>query len=235
MFQIDTIDIIGHCLLFILVFGMSATVDIVALQAQLKNRNAILTGVFLQFVILPFLGFVVVKSLQLSHAMGITLLVVTSSPGGSYSNWWCSLFNADLALSVTMTAISTLLSVIALPLNLLLYAKLTYKEDVVGSIDWLSLFIALTVVILAISIGLYVSATLHSFKINILANKMGNIAGIALVIFSAVMSNGGGGDDAGMFKRSWKFYFGVAAPCVFGLIVANFITKMFQLKRPERV
>ena len=48
MFQIDTIDIIGHCLLFILVFGMSATVDIVALQAQLKNRNAILTGVFLQ-------------------------------------------------------------------------------------------------------------------------------------------------------------------------------------------
>lgn len=64
---------------------------------------------------------------------------------------------------------------------------------------------------------------------------MGNIAGIALVIFSAVMSNGGGGDDAGMFKRSWKFYFGVAAPCVFGLIVANFITKMFQLKRPERV
>lgn len=74
-----------------------------------------------------------------------------------------------------MTAISTLLSVIALPLNLLLYAKLTYKEDVVGSIDWVSLFIALTVVILAISIGLYISATLHSFKINILANKVRNI------------------------------------------------------------
>ena len=31
---------------------------------------------------------------------GITLLIVASSPGGSYSNLWCSLFNADLALSV---------------------------------------------------------------------------------------------------------------------------------------
>jgi predicted Na+-dependent transporter len=46
-----------------------------------------LTGITLQFIILPFLGFVVVKVLQLDAPMGITLLVVTSSPGGSYSNW----------------------------------------------------------------------------------------------------------------------------------------------------
>lgn len=173
------------------------------------------------------------KSLQLSHAMGITLLVVTSSPGGSYSNWWCSLFNADLALSVTMTAISTLMSVIMLPLNLLIYAKLTFKEDVVGSIDWVSLFVSIAVVILAISAGLYVSARMKSFRINILANKMGNFAGIGLIIFSAVMSNGG--EDQNMFDRPWKFYFGVASPCVLGLVTANLFTSMSQLKYPERV
>jgi len=65
------------------------------------------------------LGFAVVKVMQLPAAQGITLIVVTSSPGGSYSNWWCSLFNASLALSVTMTAISTILSVVMLPANLL--------------------------------------------------------------------------------------------------------------------
>jgi predicted Na+-dependent transporter len=77
--------------LFCLVFGMSATVDIRKLRKQIRNRNALLTGVTLQFIILPFLGFIVVKILQLPAPMGITLLVVTSSPGGSYSNWYVSL------------------------------------------------------------------------------------------------------------------------------------------------
>lgn len=44
-------------------------------------------GVFLQFAILPMLGFLVVKFGGLERSAGISLLVVTSSPGGSYSNW----------------------------------------------------------------------------------------------------------------------------------------------------
>jgi predicted Na+-dependent transporter len=38
-------------------------------------------------VVLPMLGFLVVNTLNLDTGIGITLLVVTSSPGGSYSNW----------------------------------------------------------------------------------------------------------------------------------------------------
>jgi predicted Na+-dependent transporter len=75
-------------LLFFLVFGMSATVDIRHVRKQIRNRNALLTGISLQFIILPFLGFCVVKLMRMSAPMGITLLVVTSSPGGSYSNWY---------------------------------------------------------------------------------------------------------------------------------------------------
>jgi len=64
---------------------------------------------------------------------------------------------------------------------------------------------------------------------------MGNFAGIALVVFSATMSNGGGGDDAKIWERDWQFYVGVALPCVAGLVISNVITTMFGLKRPERV
>ena len=81
------IELAGNLLLFLLVFGMSATVDIKCMLTQIKNHKALLTGVFLQFLILPLLGFLVVKVLDLNEAMGVTLLVVTSSPGGSYSNW----------------------------------------------------------------------------------------------------------------------------------------------------
>jgi predicted Na+-dependent transporter len=81
------LDIVGNGLLFALVFGMSATVDIASMQHQVRNKKAILLGLFCQFILLPFLGFVVVNVLDLDAPLGITLLVVTSSPGGSYSNW----------------------------------------------------------------------------------------------------------------------------------------------------
>ena len=82
------------------------------------------------------------------------------------------MFNADLALSVTMTAISTVLSIFALPLNLLLYAHIVYDADVIQDLDWRSLFIALAIVISAIGLGLYCSYRSHSFKFNMMANQV---------------------------------------------------------------
>jgi predicted Na+-dependent transporter len=82
------------------------------------------------------------------------------------------MFNADLALSVTMTAISTILSVVALPVNLILYANISYEKDITSDIDWSSVFIALAIVITAIALGLYMSYRSHSYKFNILANKV---------------------------------------------------------------
>mmetsp|Transcript_16517 Transcript_16517/g.27486 ORF Transcript_16517/g.27486 Transcript_16517/m.27486 type:complete len:456 (-) Transcript_16517:183-1550(-) len=227
------VDICGSLLLFFLVFGMSATVDTRAMAKQIKNKTAILTGIVLQFVVLPLLGFIVVKTLNMSHASGLTLLVVTSSPGGSYSNWFCSMFNADLALSVTMTAISTLMSVVMLPLNLLLYTKYSYEDDVVSSLDWASLFTALAVVISAITLGLFASAKVKSHRFNKISNRCGNFSGLALVVFSAAMSNTGG--DAKLWEHPWTYYVSVAAPCILGLIVANILTTFVGLKKPERV
>ena len=82
------------------------------------------------------------------------------------------MFNADLALSVTMTAISTILSCVALPANLLLYSKFSYNDDVVALLDWASLFTALVVVIGAITLGLICSAQIHSHRFNVLSNKV---------------------------------------------------------------
>ena len=89
---------VGNVFLFFLIYGMSATVDFSHFRKQLQNKKAIGIGVFLQFIVLPLLGFVVIRVLRLEKIYGITLLIITSSPGGAYSNWFCSMFNGDLAL-----------------------------------------------------------------------------------------------------------------------------------------
>jgi len=80
-------SITGNCLLFCLVFGMSATVDMRQMERQLRNKPAILTAIGMQFVVIPFIGFLVVHLFQLDFPVGVTLLIITTSPGGSYSNW----------------------------------------------------------------------------------------------------------------------------------------------------
>jgi len=236
-------EITSYVLLFLLIFGMSATVDMRNLLRQLKNKFAIGTGVAMQFLVMPFLGFVAVTALKKhgfeSH-MGLTLLIVTASPGGSYSNWWCSTFNADLALSVAMTALSTLLSTVLLPANLMLYANAAYGLSgegggILSHVDWSSLFISLGVVIVAILSGLLASYKIHSRRFRRWSNRLGTFSGIALIVFSAAFSTGTGSSEASLWGQDWSFYVGVGLPCLVGLVVANFLSRLFRLKKPEVV
>jgi len=204
---------ISNLLLFFLIFGLSATVNLRDLRHQLTNKFAILSGIFMQFVIMPFLGFITILIFNrwgYTQAMGVSLLVVTASPGGSYSNWWCSLFNAELALSVAMTSVSSLLSIGLLPANLFLYGYLAYGvilvEDgddavnIVSSLDFGAIFITLGVVMGAILGGLFLGYRFDSNQFHKRANYFGSICGITLILFSAFLGSGASGADTNFWS-----------------------------------
>jgi len=229
--------IVSDLLLFLLVFGMSATVDIKSMEHQFRNYKAWGTGLFLQFIILPFLGFLTVKLFNINEVSGITLLVIVSSPGGSYSNWWCALFNAELALSIAMTTISTILSIAFLPVNLYLYSRAAYgRSEVVKNLNFVSLFISIMIVIGAVALGLICSAKIKHPKIRKFANLGGNISGICLIAFSIIISMVGDGDEVEDHLYDDKdMYWSTALPCVVGLLLANVFTSALRLDKPERV
>jgi predicted Na+-dependent transporter len=145
------------------------------------------------------------------------------------------MFNADLALSVTITAISTLMSVGFMPMNLLIYSKFAFDADneVIQSMDFIALLIALIVVISAIGFGLLASAMFHSYRFNIMANKLGSYAGVSLLAYSVFMSNAGG--ETSMWEHPWQFYLAVSLPCFVGLVSGSIITSFLNLNKPERV
>ncbi|EEC43774.1 predicted protein [Phaeodactylum tricornutum CCAP 1055/1] len=220
--------VLSNVFLFFLIFGLSATVDVKNMKRQLTNRFAIGCGVAMQFIVMPLLGFVAVVSLRnqgLSEAMGVALLVVTSSPGGSYSNWWCSTFNADLALSVAMTTVSSILSICLLPLNLFLYTYLAFgitdkdQESVVEALDFGTLFITLGIVLGAILSGLAAGYRWDNATFHVYANRFGTISGMLLILFSSTLG----------------LLLGVAFPCLLGIALANIIARSVRLSPPETV
>lgn len=241
-----------NILLFFLIFGISATVDVTALRQQLRNKYAIATGLGMQFIAMPLMGFLVVKILSdragLAPASGISLLIVTSSPGGTLSNFFCSAFNADLALSIGLTSLSTLLSTVLLPANLLLYSNAVYGfgstnpdgmegGNVLSSLDLTSLFISIGVVLAATVTGLFASYKAKSRVFSRRANRFGSLSGLALVVVSIIITATGGGAGAGgrLWTQPWSFYVGVAAPCVLGLGLSVALSLCARLARPEIV
>lgn len=237
-----------NVLLFFLIFGLSATVEVKNLKKQLTNKAAIFAGVAMQFLIMPFLGFISIFMLRnapgFSQAMSITLLVVTSSPGGTFSNWWCSLFNAELALSVAMTSVSSILSVALLPANLLFYSWASNKVnkrsedesvDIVQSLDFPSLFITLGVVLGGILVGLFASYVYDNPNFHKRANGFGSICGLVLVLFSLFLGSGNGGSDTNFWSLPWSFYLGTALPCIAGLLLANIFSRCLRLDTKETV
>jgi len=134
-----------------------------------------------------------------------------------------------------MTAISTVLSLALLPANLLLYTGLSYDDDVVENLDWLALFVSLSVVISAIVSGLFLTYKRNSKKLRKWSNVLGNVAGISLMIFSAAVANHGGGSDYKIWSHSWQLYLSVALPCALGLVLTNIAAIMAGLNPSERV
>lgn len=143
--------------------------------------------------------------------------------------------NADLALSVATTAVSTLVSVVMLPLNLFIYSQWAFDEDdnALDGLEWGSLFISIAVITGAITLGLIASERENSHYFNVFANKLGNAAGISLVIFSTVLSSSS--EEAKIWQKSPSFYIGVALPCIAGLLTSHFIASSLLEKKPEFV
>ena len=187
----------------------------------------------------------------LPPTIGITLIIVVSSPGGSYSNWWCSLLNADLALSVSMTTASTILSIGFLPLNMFVYTYAAYGqeetydgESVVESISFSVIFISLGIVIAAIFTGIFCSWKFDTPRWHRIAYLGGNISGILLILFSTILSFVGGGSSSDQSENQQTTttgedvlnYFAISLPCLFGLLVSTLLaTFLVKLSKPERL
>jgi sodium/bile acid cotransporter 2 len=222
-------QIASNVLLFFLVFGLAVTVDPIAFKKRFKKPLPLCIGLICQFLILPLLGFVSCKVFFKNEPLyGIPLIATASSPGGSYSNWWCSIFNADLPLSMAMTTSSSLLSALTLPANILLYTELAFPKETQVKLSWDGLFTTISLVIVGIFSGLFVGKTYprHTQKLN----ALGNACGVALVLMGFFLSSN---SSAPIWDRDWKFYVGVTLPCVLGLMISLATARVCRLKRPS--
>lgn len=100
----------------IIMFGMGLTLTVPDFALVVRRPWPVLVGVVAQFVIMPLLAFALTHLFQLDPAIAVGVVLVGCAPGGTSSNVISYLAKGDVALSVTMTSISTLLAPLVTPL-----------------------------------------------------------------------------------------------------------------------
>mmetsp|Transcript_6706 Transcript_6706/g.10471 ORF Transcript_6706/g.10471 Transcript_6706/m.10471 type:complete len:399 (-) Transcript_6706:166-1362(-) len=222
-------------LVFLLVFGLAGSVDFGHFKARFRSKGVYI-GLLCQFLLMPLIGFAVVAIFSsLPPLFAVALLIVCASPGGSYSNWWCNLINADLALSVAMTTVSTIISAGVLPLNIYIYVEVAYQKLRPAAYDsikipYVVIGYTLANVIAAVCLGLLFGVKCPKYMK--VVNKVGTVAGFLSIILGLVATTESCADP---FGQKIEVYFIVAIPVLLGLVAATFFSSLANLPKPQRV
>jgi BASS family bile acid:Na+ symporter len=174
-------------LLGVIMLGMGTTLSPSDFITAAKHPKAVLTGMLLQFLLMPLLAWLTAHLLYLPKEQFIGVIMVGTVAGGTASNVIAYLAGGDVALSITMTACSTLGGIVLTPLITSVYLGETVHVPV-----WAMFQSILLVVALPVSLGLLINRVCR--KHSKLLEKICPIvssAGIVLVIGIIVALNAG--------------------------------------------
>lgn len=140
----------------IIMFGIALGIAPADFKLVLKRPKSATIGVISQFVLLPFFTFLLVYFLRPHPALALGMILVAACPGGNISNFISSISGANTALSVSLTAVATLLTPLFTPINFEIWAHaLPGTETLLKSFE-ISFFDILKTVLLLLIIPLVV-------------------------------------------------------------------------------
>jgi BASS family bile acid:Na+ symporter len=212
-------------LLGVVMFGMGLTLEPVDFRLALTNPRPVAIGVAAQFVLMPLIALGIALMLRLPPELAAGLVLVGACPGGTASNVIVYLSRGDVALSVTMTSISTLLAPIATPLITLLLANQWLPVDPVA------MFLSIVqVIIVPITLGLLA----RRFFPRLVRRSVSVVPLISVVAIVAIISAIIGQNADNLAAAGLVLFLAVMLHNVFGLLLGYFTALLLGLDEGQR-
>ena len=149
-----------------------------------------LIGLLSQIILLPIVAFIIIKIWPISPELAIGVMIIASAPGGVTSNILTSLARGDVALSISLTAVISLLSVITVPFVVLTSVNLLGLNNITENISLLSMAIQMFLIVAAPTfLGMIIRKYANNFtlKFEPTAKKI-SVALFIIVLIGAILS-----------------------------------------------
>lgn len=175
----------------IIMFGVALGIDKQKFIEITKNPKSVFVGVFSQFLLLPALTFILILIARPFPELALGMILVAACPGGNVSNFYSSISNGNIALSISLTAIATVGAVFMTPINFTFWSELYLNKnsDLVIELDFWNMLKTVSIILgIPLILGVWFAskfkaATLKIIKpIKILSFLI--LVGIIVIAFS---------------------------------------------------
>jgi bile acid:Na+ symporter, BASS family len=226
-------DIMLPLSLAIIMLGMGLSLVPADFKRVFIYPRAASVGILNQIIILPLVGFLLVWLFGLDNPeLAVGVMVLAACPGGPTSNLISHISRGDTALSITLTAISSMIAVITIPLIVNLALSLYMQHGAYVPLPVFDTIFKLTLItLLPVSIGMLIRSKAVKF-----ANRMDKpvklVSGILLflIIMAAILNN------REIFVSSFRSVGPIALSLnVFMLFVGYFSARMLRLGLAQRI
>ena len=169
--------------LALIMLGLGLGLTIQDFLRILKQPKDFFIGFVCQLIVLPIIAFLLIKIVNTPLELALGVMIIAAAPGGVTSNVLTKFANGDVALSVSLTAIISLISIFTVPLIVFKSADLLNVSYIANNISMVGISLKMFLVVtLPVMIGMLI----RKFATNFIINNTQNIQRISILLFILV-------------------------------------------------
>ena len=151
----------------------------------IKQPKDFLTGLICQLILLPIIAFLLLQIFKLPIEIALGVMIIAAAPGGVTSNVLTKFANGDVALSISLTAIISLISIISVPFIVFTSADLFQVSEISKEISMVGISIKM---FLVVTLPVFLGMLIRKLATNFITSKTQLIQRISVILFIIVFA-----------------------------------------------
>ena len=170
--------------LALMMLGLGTSLTINDFTRVIKNPKNFLVGLICQLILLPIVAFALIKLLNIPAELALGVMIIAAAPGGVTSNIYTKFANGDVALSISLTAIISLISIITVPLIVFKSAEILEVSFISKNISMIGISIKMFFVV---TVPVIIGMVIRRFFNDYIVLKSNLITKVSVILFVIVL------------------------------------------------
>ena len=197
----------------------------------INNPKDFVIGFFCQLLLLPIVAYILILILNLPVEIALGIMIIAAAPGGVTTNVMTKFANGDVALSISLTAIISLISIISVPFIVLKSADLLDVTNISADITMTAITLKMALVV---TVPVILGMIIRKFADNLISSNISIVNKITTALFVIVFAAIWIEERENIFNYLKQAGFAVLVLNVVMMILAYYIAKFFATGMKQR-
>ena len=183
----DIVTKIAPLALALIMLGLGLGLSINDFKRVLQNPKIFFVGIISQILLLPIIAYILLLVIKVPTAIALGVMIIAAAPGGVTSNVMTKFARGDVALSISLTAVCSLISIISVPLIVFSSAKLIGVSNISEEITMTGISLKMAGIV---TLPVFIGMIIRKFNENFISNNIKFIERttgfLFLIVFAAI-------------------------------------------------